>query len=212
MHGAGMHGPTAVGWLLTVLCAAGGTVCLLRARGATAERRTAAVSEAGMGFTMAVMALSGGAPTALSPAVLMALLGMVFAALGSRELALLRRRRHQRAAVAHHLHHLVGALTMVYASLVMATAPAGGTTGHPHEGSAAELPALTGALLAYFALYVLLTAVHLLPGPARTAVAGAGGGRALPVPPPRAVRDLPGLAAACRLTMATGMLAMLLTL
>jgi len=137
------------------------------------------------------------------------------------------RRSRQGAA---RLHHLVGALAMVYMALAMQGAHGGTPPGHAHaETTTAGLPLLTGALLAYFTVYVLRTGLRLLPVHADTAGAGgmsggmdgtAGGfsgsgtdaGEAVRHCGGCAARDLPGLATACRLAMATGMLAMLLTL
>jgi hypothetical protein len=114
---------------------------------------------------------------------------------------------------------------MVYMAVAMPTAHGGGASVHAHTGAAAAagLPVLTGVLLAYFAVYVLWAGPRVLPSPAQAVVAGGGGGRGGtaggvgPLSRDRAaravaVRDLPGLAAACRLSMGTGMLAMLLML
>jgi hypothetical protein len=91
-------------------------------------------------------------------------------------------------------------------------------------------PLLTGLLLAYFAAYVLAAGVRLASVPsvaqagagvAGSGVAGsgvAGSGVAGELPRPSAItavgRELgaPEMAAACRVSMAIGMLAMLLTL
>ncbi|HWM37091.1 MAG TPA: DUF5134 domain-containing protein [Streptomyces sp.] len=240
-----MHGSAAVGWLLTALCAVTGAACLLRARGAGGMQRSAARSEALMGLGMAAMALSGSVSTAAVPPLVFIVL---FGAVGAWELLLLRETRQQgrgpgsewgpgpgpgpgrraRQGAAHRLHHLVGALAMVYMALAMQGAHGGAPAGHVHAGTtAAGLPLLTGALLAYFAVYVLRTGLRL--APVRADAAGAGGrgvggtggglsgtgtdaGAAVRHCGGCAARDLPGLATACRLAMATGMLAMLLTL
>ncbi|MGW0476537.1 DUF5134 domain-containing protein, partial [Streptomyces coeruleorubidus] len=109
---------------------------------------------------------------------------------------------HQKGprAGAHHLHHLVGAGAMVYMSVVMAGAPA-----HAHGQGGSGVPLLTGALLLYFAGYVLLTGVRLVPV---AAVAGSGAG----VGGSAGWGDRPELARACRLSMGISMVAMLLTL
>ncbi|PNG21520.1 DUF5134 domain-containing protein, partial [Streptomyces cahuitamycinicus] len=65
----------------------------------------------------------------------------------------------------------------------------------------AGVPHLTGALLLYFAGYVLLSGVRLVPV---AAVAGGGGSAGW--------GDRPELARACRLSMGIAMLAMLATL
>ncbi|WP_314173518.1 DUF5134 domain-containing protein [Streptomyces winkii] len=234
-----MHGSATVGWLLTVLCALVAGVCLLRAGRAGGMRRRTARSEALMGLGMAAMALPGGASAA--PAAPLVFL-VLFGAVAVRELALLRetrwpsvRRRGSwpgQEEHVHHLHHLVGAAAMIYMSLAMAASHGAGTGtgtgGHAAAGSAgAGLPLLTGALLVYYAVYVLRTGMSLLPAPASTGAAPGGTGTvgcrtargpgAGPAGEPPAgwpgdcaVRDLPGLAAACRVAMATGMLAMLL--
>jgi hypothetical protein len=218
-----MHGSATVGWLVTVLCAVTGGACLLRASGAGGMRRRAAESEALMGLGMAGMSLSGSLAVAVPPLVFV----MLFGAVGAWELTLLRGTPEGRPAAVHHLHHVVGAAAMVYMALAMPTAHGGGASGHAHAGGAAAagLPVLTGVLLAYFAVYVLWSGPRVLPSPAAAvAVCGGGAGplsrdgavcdRAVEDRAERfgAVRDLPGLAAACRLSMGTGMLAMLLML
>ncbi|MFI1812220.1 DUF5134 domain-containing protein [Streptomyces sp. NPDC020422] len=190
-----MHGPALSGWLLVTLCAASGAYCLLRMRRSAGDERRTAGSEAVMGFGMAAMALPVSPPDATWPYVtvfgLAALLGLLGAVRGG----------------AHHLHHLVGSLAMVYMAVAMASPPgaAGAHAGHGAAGGAG-IPLVTGALLAYFGVYVLRSGTRLVPaaGPARApGAAGAGGG------------SLGGgaeLTLACRLSMALAMLAMLLTL
>ncbi|MCH6159099.1 DUF5134 domain-containing protein [Streptomyces marispadix] len=250
-----MHGSATVAWLLTAVCAFVACVCLLRAEGAGGMRRRTARSEALMGLGMAAMALPGSVAGALSPLVFLALFGTV----GVLELTRFREglRRAvpasgpdsdpgggpvsgagpgtdpEQAEHAHHLHHFVGALAMIYMALAMPGAH-GAAGGHGPGGAAvAGVPLLTGALLVYYAGYVLRTGLLLLPDAAgqghedrarRDGIAvrrrgGDGdagvpdGRRVLPVPRDTAgTLDLPGLAPACRLAMATGMLAMLLTL
>ncbi|GAA2709971.1 MULTISPECIES: DUF5134 domain-containing protein [Streptomyces] len=178
-----MHGPPLAGWLLVVLGTATGAYCLLRARtGAAGERRSAA-DDAVMGLGMAAMAVPATAwDTAPWRPVLLAAL---FAAAAVRALM-----------TGHHLHHTVGALAMVYMSVAMVPASTQGThTGHHRP---AGTPLLTGLLLLYFAAYVVRTAAAVVPVPAP-----AGGP---PRPPGRELTH------ACRLSMAIGMLTMLLTL
>ncbi|MFD6422762.1 DUF5134 domain-containing protein [Streptomyces sp. NPDC060198] len=188
-----MHGPALSGWLLMVLCAATGVYCLLRARAGTGETRRAAHAEALMGFGMAAMAV----PAALftPPGWAWAAYTVLFGGAALRSAWAARRG-------GHHLHHLVGSLAMVH----MAVAMAPGAGGSPHAGHGggvpgAGLPLLTGALLLYYALYVLGAAGRLIPV-AASAGAGAGlvagGGHARPE-----------LALACRVTMGLAMLAML---
>jgi hypothetical protein len=182
-----MHGSGAVGWLLSALCGFVAGMSLLRARDAGGMRRRTARSEALMGLGMAAMALPGGAAGALSPL----LFGVFFGALGVRELALLAAGRRF-----HHVHHALGALTMCYAALAAAPHSAGGGPSHP---GTAGLPLVTGALLVYYAGYVLRTGMRLLP-----TSDGAEG------PRNGGLLALPGLPDACRAAMATAMLAMLL--
>ncbi|MFD7335848.1 DUF5134 domain-containing protein [Streptomyces violascens] len=183
-----MHGPVLPGWLLVALCAATGSYCLLRLRSGSPPARTAAGGEAVMGFGMAAMAV----PAAfLSPPPWM-LTGyaVIFGGAALRALWLAR-------GGAHHLHHAVGSLAMVYMALAMTPGAGGGA----HEVHAAGgVPLLTGVLLLYFAGYVLSTGVRLLP------TAGGGG-------PVAAVSwsARPELTLACRLSMGIAMLAMLVT-
>jgi hypothetical protein len=185
-----VHGPVPAAWLLVALCAATGMYCLLRMRSGVEEQRRAAGGEAVMGFGMAVMAV----PAAVfsPPRWAWPVYAVVFGAAALRALWAAR-------AAPHHLHHLVGASAMVYMSAAMATAPPG--AHHAHGG--AGVPLLTGALLLYFAGYVLLAGARLVP--AAVAVAGAGGGSAR-------WGDRPELSRACRLSMGIGMVAMLLTM
>ncbi|AWW40985.1 MULTISPECIES: DUF5134 domain-containing protein [Streptomyces] len=182
-----MHGPAAPGWLMVALCAATGAYCLLRLRSAVEEQRRAAGDEALMAFGMAGMAVPAAVYT--PPEWTWPVLAAVFGG------AALRSAWAARGDLGH-LHHVVGASAMVYMAVVMAGSAA---SGHGHGG--AGLPLLTGALLLYFAGYVLYGGAHLLPAPA---VAGA----------PRAVgwADRTELARACRLSMGIAMVAMLVTL
>ncbi|MFJ1594892.1 DUF5134 domain-containing protein [Kitasatospora albolonga] len=206
-----MHGGALAGWLLMALCAVSAASCLLRARTGTPQERGTARSEALMGLGMAAMALPAAVLT--PPEWAWAVYAVVFGAAALRALRPARRG-------SHHLHHLVGSLAMVYMAVAMAPG-AGGAGGHAGHGAAAGgaggIPLLTGALLVYFALYVLRSAGHLIPagtavasfaggssegvvrGGASGAVGGAAGGRA-------------ELTRACRLTMGIAMFAMLLTL
>ncbi|WP_330468711.1 DUF5134 domain-containing protein [Streptomyces longwoodensis] len=196
-----MHGPASPGWLLVALCAVTGTYCLLRMRSGVEEQRRAAGGEALMGFGMAVMAVP--AAVFAPPGWAWPAYAVVFGAAALRALWAARRS-------AHHLHHLVGTAAMIYMALTMAASPAG---AHGHVHGASGVPVLTGALLAYFTGYVLVTGARLIPVPAGAAVTAApsaGGGRT-GVGAPR-WGDRPELARACRLSMGIGMLAMLLTM
>lgn len=177
------------GWLLVALCVATGAYCLLRMRSGSEQARRAAGSEAVMGFGMAVMAVPAAA--AAPPAWGWAVFAAVFGGAALRALWLAR-------TDAHHLHHLVGSAAMVYMAVTMA--PAGAHTGHAAH-TAGGVPLVTGALLAYFAVYVLRAGVRLMPAQAGAGGSSGGGWGARPE-----------LALACRLSMGLGMLAMLVTL
>ncbi|MFG2316440.1 DUF5134 domain-containing protein [Streptomyces tendae] len=200
-----MHESASPGWLLVALCAATGAYCLLRLRSSVEEQRRAAGGEALMGFGMAAMAVPAAAFT--PPAWVWSAYAVVFGAAGLRALWAARSGRH-------HVHHLVGAAAMVYMAVVMAGSPA-----HAHGHGASGAPLLTGALLLYFTGYVLLTGVRLIPvvtvaggGPGAPPVPAPGGGAVTGGPAAAGWGDRPELARACRLSMAIGMLAMLLPL
>lgn len=191
-----MHGPPLVGWLLVALSAATGLSCL---------RRHSARDEALMGCGMALMAVP---MSVLDPRPwVTALLVVVFAGATVRALVRGATRRSGR-----HLHHAVGAAAMVYMAVAMAGAVAAGDrAGHTGHGPSGSAP-LTGALSLYFAAYALAAGLRLF---AATAVAvpasaggGGGGGGALPAADPHESET----AAACRVSMALGMLAMLLSM
>ncbi|MFE4867980.1 DUF5134 domain-containing protein [Streptomyces sp. NPDC056682] len=185
-----MHGPVVPGWLLVALCAATGSYCLLRMRSGSPTARSAAGGEAVMGFGMAAMAVP--AAFLAPPPWILGAYAVVFGGAALRALWLAR-------GAAHHLHHAVGSLAMVYMALAMV--PAAGDAAHAgHTGhTAGGVPALTGALLLYFAAYVLSTGVRLLPVAAGGAPSGAVSWGARPE-----------LALACRLSMGIAMLAMLI--
>ncbi|MER5771294.1 DUF5134 domain-containing protein [Streptomyces sp. NPDC001985] len=190
-----MHGPALSGWLLVALCGTTGGYCLARMRGCSGPARAAAGGEALMGLGMAAMAVPAAAfapPGWAWPVYAAVFGGAALAALWAA-----------RAGPVHHLHHLVGSLAMVYMALAMVP---GAAPAHHGGHPAAGVPALTGALLAYYAVYVLRAGVRLAPA------GGSPPGRgARPAAPPGGERD-PGLAGACRLSMGLAMLAMLLTL
>ncbi|WP_037676037.1 DUF5134 domain-containing protein [Streptomyces griseus] len=187
-----MTGPASPGWLLVALCAATGVYCLSRLRSSVEEQRRAAGGEALMGFGMAVMAVPGAVFT--PPPWAWPVYAAVFGGAALR--ALWSARTGHR-----HLHHALGAAAMVYMAVVMADSPATATAGHGHGHGGAGVPLVTGVLLLYFAGYVLVSGVRLLP----VAVIAGGG-------TPAGWSDRPELARACRLSMGIGMLAMLLTL
>jgi hypothetical protein len=179
-----VHGPASPGWLLVVVCAATGAYCLLRMRSGVEEQRRAAGGEALMGFGMAAMAVPAAAFT--PPSWAWPAYAAVFGGAAVHSLWAAR-------ASTHHLHHLVGALAMVYMAAVMAASPAA-QAGH----GGADAPLVTGALLLYFAGYVLLSGARLVPAGAAGAAVPWG--------------DRPELARACRLSMGIAMVTMLLTL
>ncbi|OKI50819.1 DUF5134 domain-containing protein [Streptomyces sp. MJM1172] len=188
-------------WLLVLLCAVSGAYCLGRVRRSGGAAAREAGPEALMGFGMAVMAVPGGFGEGWRAPVL----GAVFCGAALHAGWLLR-------GGVHHAHHLVGSLSMVY----MAVMPG---SGHGAGRHGAGLPLVTGALLLYYAGYVVL-------GGSRLVTAGAAGATGTPYPlagdgqdgqdgqdgrdghdggPAEVIR-------ACRLAMGTGMLAMLLAM
>ncbi|MET9432147.1 MULTISPECIES: DUF5134 domain-containing protein [unclassified Streptomyces] len=187
-----MHGAAMPGWLLVALCAVTGASCVARMRRCAGAERTAAAGEALMGFGMAAMAVPFSAPGTWP------VYAVVFGAASLHALWWAARRG------AGHLHHLVGSLAMVY----MAVAMAGGSGGaHAGHGAPGGIPLLTGALLAYYTVYVLRAGARLAPVAVPVAVlvpgAGPGGG---------AVGGVPGMVLACRVSMGLAMWAMLLSL
>ncbi|MFD3755556.1 DUF5134 domain-containing protein [Streptomyces sp. NPDC058622] len=194
--------PAVSSWLLVLLCAASGAYCLVRAGRAARPARGAAAGEAVMGLGMALMAVPVGTG-AWGPPLLLA----VFCAAAAHALWLLR-------GGAHHAHHLVGSLAMAYMALAMTAGDPGPGHGGGH-GDGTGLPLVTGALLLYFAGYVLLGGARLVTGGNGAGGDGGGAGgagrggaaRAAPAPPRSAE-----LVRACRLAMGIGMLAMLLSM
>jgi hypothetical protein len=191
------------GWLLVALCGLTSAYCLLRMRSGPSEQRGAARGEALMGFGMAVMAVP--ATVFAPPNWSWAVYAVVFGGAALRALWWARgsvlpgRPRADSPAHSHGPHHLIGCVAMVYMAVAMAPGAGGGHTGH---GAAGGVPLLTGVLLAYYAVYVLRVGARLLPVPA---AATAGGGTV-------AWGARPELTLACRLSMALGMLTMLLSL
>lgn len=212
-----MGGPPLIGWLLVAVGAATGVSCLLRTRSGVAlgdaERRVAR-AEGVKGLGMALMAVP--APELDQRPWGAWLFGAVFGAMAVWSLTLPRRGGH----TLHHVHLTVGAVAMVYMSVVMTTAPANatmpgmtgtagtaGTTGVAGMAGGVGLPWVNGLLLAYFGLYALWAGIRMLPSAnavgAAAAPAGAGTGGVLAAPE---------LAAACRVSLGIGMFAMLLTM
>ncbi|MER6618061.1 DUF5134 domain-containing protein [Streptomyces xantholiticus] len=187
-----MHGAALPGWLLMMLCAATGAYCLVRMRSCPGPAGADAGGEALMGFGMAAMAVPAAVFTL--PRWHWVAYAAVFGAAAVRAVWPLRHG-------GRHVHHFVGCLAMVY--MAVATATGGGHGEHTAGGG---VPLLTGALLLYFAVYVLRSGTRLIP----IAAAGSGtvGVRASPGPP----SARPELVPACRVSMAIAMLTMLLTL
>ena len=181
-----MHGPALVAWLLVLLSTAAALSCLVRDE---------ARSEAVMGVGMAVMAvpLSVLDPWPWVTPVFVVVYGV--AALHT----LLPGDRF----AGHRLHHVVCSAAMVY----MAVATAGAGRAGPEDGMlmGAGTPLLTGLLLLYFAGYVLRAGTRLVTVPAYPLRIPGGAGAVR-------LRSAPEVAAACRVSMALGMLAMLLML
>lgn len=181
-----MHGPATSGWLLVVLCGGTGAYCLVRMRSCAGEAREAAGGEALMGWGMAAMAVP--AAVFAPPRWGWVVYAVVFGAAALRALRPARRG-------AHHLHHVVGSLAMVYMAVAMTSG--GGHPGH----AAAGIPLLTGGLLVYYTVYVLRSGVRLIPAPSPVGGAATASWSAQPE-----------LTPACRLVMGLAMLAMLLAL
>ncbi|WP_433548795.1 DUF5134 domain-containing protein [Streptomyces sp. CA-294286] len=199
-----MHGPAMSGWLLVALCGVTSAYCLLWMRSGPAQERGTARGEALMGLGMAAMAVPAAvfAPPAWSWAVYAAVFG------GAALRALWWTRGGLRNAP--HAHHLIGSVAMVYMAVAMAPGPAG-SAGHAGHGavSAGGVPLLTGALLTYYAVYVLRVGARLVPV---ATVAGATNSGPAPSAGVLYWGARPELALACRLSMALAMLTMLLSL
>ncbi len=178
-----MDGPPLVAWLLVALSAASAAACLLRdeARG-----------EAVMGAGMAVMAVPLSVPHTRPWVV------PVFAVVYA--LAALRALLPGGRTGGHRVHHVVCSGAMVY--MAVATAPTGSEDPAHTMRMSAGTPMLTGLLLLYFAAYVLRTGMRVTAPAHSGAIPGAGGAVRL--------RTAPEVAVACRVSMALGMLAMLL--
>ncbi|MEE4544920.1 DUF5134 domain-containing protein [Streptomyces sp. V4-01] len=215
------HGPPLVAWLLVALSTAAAAACVLRG-----QSRQEALTGAGMA-AMAVP-LSVVDPWRWAAPVLAAVYAY----------AVLSTLARPAAHTGHRTHHAVCSASMVYMALAMSGLGLGGGehTGHSMDGGAG-VPLLTGLLLLYFAGYVVRTGVRLvvvpfaLPGGAAAPVAlsaaaagpagsGAGdrdrdrderipGGAAQAAVP---LRHSPEVAAACRVSMALAMFAMLVLL
>lgn len=176
------------GWLLVVLCTATGSYCLVRMRGCRGPDRGAAGGEALMGLGMAAMAVP--ATSFTLPTWHWMVFAVVFGAAAVQAV-------RPAGGGGRHPHHAVGCLAMVY----MAAAMAGPGVHGAHTSGG--VPLLTGVLLLYFTGYVLRSGLRLVPlAPARDG----------PAPVTHPAGAGPELVPACRVSMATAMLAMLLAL
>ncbi|MDT9687485.1 DUF5134 domain-containing protein [Streptomyces sp. P9(2023)] len=193
-----MHGPTLTAWLLLTLCGASTLYCLLRSRRCVGEERRTAAGEAVMGIGMTAMALPA---AVLSPPSWS--WGVYAAVFGVAALHALVSLRHG----GHHPHHLVGSLAMVYMAWPGHGAAHG---GHGGGGGGGALPLVTGALLVYYAAYVLRSGARLVPVAGQMAGQVAVAGPRAAVGPAWVVR--PEFTLVCRLSMALAMLAMLVAL
>ncbi|MDB1089305.1 DUF5134 domain-containing protein [Streptomyces sp. ACA25] len=179
-----MHGPALLGWLLVALCGGTGLYCLWWARAGPAPQRRPAGLEGAMGLSMAAMAVPAPVLPPPPPLLFAAVFMVIFAIAAGAPPPVLRIR------ATHQAHHLIEALAMFYMSMAM--------TGHSGPGTGGE-PLVTTALLGYFAVYGIHAGARLPAGPQ------------LRRRPPAAGRQ-PEMATACRLALALGMVAMLLTL
>lgn len=195
-----------MGWLLTALGTATGVLCAVRSR-AVRDRyeRRIARAEAAMGVGMALMAAP--APASGTGRWGPVVLAVVFVALAVRALLFAR-------GESHRLHHTVDAAVMAYMAVVMAVAADGMTTGAMagmrHGHAAPGSPLVEPVLLGYYIAYVLWAGTRLVPTAAVECAAAspvpvAGPGLAAP-----SVWQAPAVGTACRLSLAIGMLAMVL--
>lgn len=194
-----MHGPVVVSWLLVAVCGGVGLYRLVRGlrepRG-TAGPATGGRQEAAMGLGMALMAVPPEVCAVPPPLLAAAFSVTAAAAVGGAVRAPRGASGAARPSRGHCVHHAVEALAMLYLVLTMA---GGGSTsgGAPHtaygpHAPAGGVPLLTGALMLYFAAYVLRAGLRLAPA----APYGS------PAAPPTN---------ACRLALALGSLTMLCT-
>ncbi|SEG89934.1 protein of unknown function [Actinacidiphila yanglinensis] len=208
-----MHGPSLVAWLLVALSAAAAVACLVRA-----EDRDEAVMGAGMTLMALPVSVLDPRPWC-APAF-----AVVYTA------AALRAVLPGAHSPGHRVHHVVCSAAMVY----MAVAMAGSGPSHPGGGMAmggAGSAVATGLFLLYFAVYVLRTGARLasaavtvpVPAPAPAAgglIPGAAVAGPAPAPAPTPtptpmslpLRHAPEVAVACRVSMALGMVVMLLAM
>lgn len=204
-----MHGPAAVGWLLTGLMGATGLYCLVRLVRRTASRaeRELDASEALKGLGMAAMAVPLGLGRQVPLAVWVVLFGV--AAVWSLGAGLLPGGRAPGGHRGHHLYHGAGHLAMVYMAVAMAARAGTGAAMPGMAGMAAGAgsPLVTGALLVFFGGYAVLAGVRLIAAPA---VAGVGAPQRGSVA--NRLLGAPELPQACRMVLGMGMFTMLLAM
>lgn len=203
-----MHGPAAVGWLLTGLMGATGLYCLVRLVRRTASRaeRELDASEALKGLGMAAMAVPLGLGQQVPPAVWVVLFGV--AAVWSLGVGLFPAGPASQGHRGHHLYHGVGHLAMVYMAVVMgADAAMPGMAGMASPTVAAGVPLITGALLVFFGGYAVLAGARLIAAPAF-----AGGGAPGRGSVATRLLGAPELPQACRMVLGLGMFTMLLSM
>ncbi|WP_228978957.1 DUF5134 domain-containing protein [Streptomyces sp. DH12] len=210
-------------WLLVAVCGVAGLSCLARAVRSAAARRAGAGGEAVMALGMATMAV----PAAVLPPPRWAWAGYaaVFGAAAAR--ALWRMAMGMGRGPGRYAHHLVGSVAMVYMAVPVA-APAAVAGAAHHAGHAGGgLPAVTGALLAYHAVWALRAGTRLVPPEAQPVEAQAVEAQAVDAPRPLALpaagrgaghvavtgggreADASGVVQACRIVTAVAMVAML---
>jgi hypothetical protein len=213
-----MHGPAAVGWLLTGLMGATGLYCLVRLVRRTASRaeRELDASEALKGLGMAAMAVPLGLGRQVPLAVWVVPFGI--AAAWSLGVGLLPGAAAPKGHRGHHLYHGVGHLAMVYMAVAMGAGIGAGTSaampgmsGMADPATGAGSPLVTGALLVFFGGYAVLAGAQLIAAPAPVLAppgARAPGGGSV------ATRLLgaPELPQACRMVLGMGMFTMLLAM
>ncbi|MEY9836227.1 DUF5134 domain-containing protein [Streptacidiphilus sp. EB103A] len=213
-----MHGPAAVGWLLTGLMGATGLYCLVRLVRRTASRaeRELDASEALKGLGMAAMAVPLGLGRQVPLAVWVVLFGV--AAVWSLGAGLLpgggaSGGRESGGHRGHHLYHGVGHLAMVY--MAVATAAGAGTSaampGMAGMSAGVGSPLVTGALLVFFGGYAVLAGARLIAAPA-PAAAPAGLGAPQRGSVASRLLGAPELPQACRMVLGMGMFTMLLAM
>ncbi|TDT95900.1 uncharacterized protein DUF5134 [Streptomyces sp. 846.5] len=209
-----MHGPAAVGWLLTGLMGATGLYCLVRLvrRSASRAERELDASEALKGLGMAAMAVPLGLGRQVPVAVWVVLFGV--AAVWSLGAGLLRGGGSPGGHRGHHLYHGVGHLAMVYMAVAMAagagtSAAMPGMAGMAGMAAGAGWPLVTGALLVFFGGYAVLAGARLIAAPAAVP-AGAGALQRGSVA--SRLLGAPELPQACRMVLGMGMFTMLLAM